>query len=542
MPNTIQATTPDTEPQMLPEKTPVAVPAAINNLSADSSRAPWADKIDSTLGSVLTQDLSCEVCVVGAGIGGLTTAYLLQNQGKQVCVVEAFDVGSGQTGRTTAQFSTALDDRYFELEKYHGTRGAMLAAESHRAAIDLVRKIVSKEKILCECEILDGYLFRAPETDAAILTKERDACHRAGMKDVYLARVSNNNPILKDELEVLCFPEQLQLDPILYLNGLAKAFKKAGGRLYTHSPVTEVKGGVNAKITTSLGHVISCKNVVVATNSPINDVFAVHTKQAPYRSYVIGVRVPKGSVPPALYWDTLENYHYVRMSGEELLIVGGEDHKTGQDESPVSRYENLENWVREKIPDALEVQFRWSGQVMEPVDGLGFLGHNPLDKSNVYIITGDSGNGMTHATIGAVIISDQISGRPNPWESLYSPTRKSVRAGIEFLKENANVAAQYLDWLTPKDSSDFSEMQNGTGALVRDGASIHAVYKDESGAISKCSAVCPHLGGIVHWNPAEKSWDCPCHGSRFNAFGKVIEGPSIADLAHVMPSSANIAT
>ena len=525
----------------------------MNKSRTDTTLSPWTREIDQALGHSLDSDIECDICVVGAGIGGLTTAYLLQKNliigphnhlhkdeqaaVKKVCVVEAFAVGSGQTGRTTAQFSTALDDRYFEIEKYHGLDGARLAAESHLAAIDIAHEIIRNEQIDCDSAVVDGYLFRAPDSPADVLLRERDACHRAGLKDVRWIQKPTGDTFLKNENEVLCFPGQLQLDPLRYINGIAQAFEASCGRIFTNSPVEKLSGGSgdtrdrDALVMTKSGHKIRCSSIVVATNSPINDIFAIHTKQAPYRSYVIAIRVPIRSVPKALYWDTLEAYHYVRLVGEDLLVVGGEDHKTGQDHHPDGNFDLLEKWTREKVPAALEVVYRWSGQVMESTDGLGFLGHNPLDRNNVYIITGDSGNGMTHATIGAALINDQINGRANSWESLYSPSRKSIRAGLEFLKENANVAAQYLDWLTPKASSHLESMPDGSAALVREGVHISAVYKNEMGVISKCSAVCPHLGAIVHWNPVELTWDCPCHGSRFTALGRVIEGPATMDLA-----------
>ena len=515
------------------------------------SLAFWCDRTLPSLGEAIERDESCDVCIVGAGIAGLTTAYLLQRefraQGKKVYVIEAFDIGSGQTGRTTAHFSNALDDRYIDIEKYHGARGARLAADSHTSAMELVESIAKVEKIDCDLKRVDGYLFRAKTSDLStsssstdsqdILMRELIAAQKAGLADVYLTREVAPHPFLRDQTEALCFPRQLQLHPMKYLEGLARCFLRDGGRIFTHSPVSKISGGKDANVTTRGGFDIKASSIVVATNTPINDIFALHTKQAPYRSYVIGIKIPKDSVPDALYWDTLEDYHYVRKATPELLIVGGEDHKTGQDDDPAPRYQRLENWVRKILPSAGEVVYRWSGQVMEPVDGMAFLGHNPLDRNNVYIITGDSGNGMTHGTIGGILITDQIMGRENEWEKLYSPSRVSVRAVGEFIKENANVAAQYLDWLTPKDLSDVSSIASslakGEGALIREGVRVLAVYRGENGHIEKMSATCPHLGGIVHWNPAEKSWDCPCHGSRFDCHGKVIEGPAHTDLTRV---------
>jgi Rieske Fe-S protein len=283
----------------------------------------------------------------------------------------------------------------------------------------------------------------------------------------------------------------------------------------------------------------------VATNTPINDQFAIHTKQAPYLSYVIGARIPSGSVPTALYWDTGPvsqqgrpvPYHYVRLqairgdSAHALLIVGGEDHKTGQAEDTQERHHRLELWARERFPQMGDIEFVWSGQVMESIDGLAFIGRNPMDEANVYVVTGDSGMGMTHGTIAGMLLTDMIMGRENPWATLYDPSRKTLGALGVFTGEVANMALQYTDWVTGGDVSSADEIVNDSGAVIRRGMSKVAVYRDEAGTLHERSAVCGHLGCIVHWNPTEKTWDCPCHGSRFDKLGKVLNGPANSDLA-----------
>ncbi len=284
---------------------------------------------------------------------------------------------------------------------------------------------------------------------------------------------------------------------------------------------------------------MSASFVVVATNTPVNDLVAIHTKQAPYRTYVIGARVPRGSVPRMLLWDTPDPYHYVRLQTVEndgdaydVLIVGGEDHKTGQAEDFDERFLRLEEWARERFPSIETVEFRWSGQVMEPVDGLAFIGRNPLDSDNVPIATGDSGQGMTHGTIAGRLLTDLITGRDNEWAALYDPTRISLKAGVEFAKENLNVAAQYADHLTGGEVESAEDVAPGTGAILRRGLKKIAVYRDDSGALHELSAVCTHLGCVVSFNDKEKTWDCPCHGSRFAcADGHVVNGPAIEGLA-----------
>jgi Rieske Fe-S protein len=270
----------------------------------------------------------------------------------------------------------------------------------------------------------------------------------------------------------------------------------------------------------------------------VNDRVAIHTKQAPYLTYVIGAPVPRGSVARGLYWDTPDPYHYVRLQrseaeGDEVLIVGGEDHKTGQADDQAERHARLEAWARDRFPMMRDVRFRWSGQVMETIDGLAFIGRNPRDEPNVFIVTGDSGMGMTHGTVAGILLTELILGREHPWATLYDPSRETLGAAGEFARENLNVARQYGDWLTGGDVGSAEEIRPGTGAVVRRGLTKVAAYRDEQGALHECSAVCPHLGCIVAWNDAEKTWDCPCHGSRFDRLGKVMSGPANRDLVRI---------
>jgi glycine/D-amino acid oxidase-like deaminating enzyme/nitrite reductase/ring-hydroxylating ferredoxin subunit len=508
----------------------------VSSLHPGESMTIWLDTKTIPAYPKLSQSLSTDVCIVGGGIAGLTTAYLLMKEGKSVCVLEDFELGSGQTGRTTAQFVTALDDRYYTIEKNHGVTGAWLAVESHSAAITMVKKIITKENINCDMVTLDGYLFAGDPSHIKLLRMEYDAATRAGLYGIELLNSSPLNTMSTGPC--LRFPNQLQIHPMKYLSALSNLIKEGGGKIFTRTHVSEVKGGERASVHTKDGFIVDCGSVVVATNAPINNLFAIHTKQHPYRSYVIGMQIPKNNVPTGLYWDTLDPYHYLRVETSEpdydVLIVGGEDHKTGQDIHPETRYQALESWTRERFPLAGDIHYRWSGQIMEPLDGLAYLGHNPMDKNNVYVITGDSGNGMTHCTIGAILITDQIMGRKNPWEELYNPSRISFKTTGEFVRENANVAAQYADWFSQKAKPYADEIPYEEGVVFRDGLKMIAAFKNRNGSFEMMSAACPHLGGVVHWNSVEKSWDCPCHGSRFDYYGKVIEGPACEDLKKVM--------
>ncbi len=408
---------------------------------------------------------------------------------------------------------------------------AEVVVVSHQAAIDRIEAICEQEGIACEFERVEGYLFGADEHSRTELTRELAACRRAGLDAELLAQ----SPLPFKHGPAICFQRQAQFHPTKYLEGLAAAIHRLGGLIITGAKVTAIHEQDPVRVELENGHSIAAGSLVVATNSPVNDVFAMHTKQASYRSYVIGVRVRRDQIQKALYWDTREPYHYVRLTQDgEILIVGGEDHKVGQSNTPEASWAHLESWLRERIVDAGEVVFRWSGQIQEPADGLAFIGRNPGASDHVFIVTGDSGNGITHGAIAGMLVKDLVLKQENPWQHLYDPGRKIVRpeALRSFFKENVNVAIQYTDWLSGTDKKATS-IEPGHGAVQRRGVRRVAVYVDEAGRQHECSAVCPHLGGVVRWNRAERSWDCPCHGSRFDPHGRVMTGPAKHDLAPV---------
>lgn len=482
----------------------------------------------------LTEDASADVCVVGAGIAGITTAYLLSRAGKRVIVLDDGPVGGGETGRTTAHLANAMDDRFHEIERVHGERGARIAAASHGAAIDRIEAIILEEGIDCGFERVDGYLFLGGKDEEEELARELEAAHRAGLGEVEpLGRIPR---MPFDSGPCLRFPRQAQFHPLRYLGGLARAVTRNGGTIHSGSHVAEFEAKPRRpQVKTSDKRTVTADAVVFATNSPINDWVKIHTKQAAYRTFVIGCRIPRDSVPRALYWDTHDPYHYVRVhdssNGSDILIVGGEDHKTGQRDDATDRFDHLEEWTRKRFPMVQGIDHRWSGQIMEPVDYMGFIGRNPGDDGkNIYIATGDSGQGMTHGTIAGILLTDLITGVENSWETLYDPSRVSLKTAGDFAKQNLNVAAQYRDYVTPGDVASVDDIPRGSGAIIRRGAHKIAAYRDDSGAVHERSAVCTHLYCIVDWNSAEKTWDCPCHGSRFDPMGKVVNGPAVAPL------------
>jgi glycine/D-amino acid oxidase-like deaminating enzyme/nitrite reductase/ring-hydroxylating ferredoxin subunit len=500
--------------------------------------------------AALAENLTADVCVIGAGIAGVTAAYLLVREGRDVILVDDGPVGGGMTGRTTAHLVNALDDRYYDLEKMLGQEFSRLTAESHTAAIDRVEKIVRDENLDCDFARIDGYLFLPPGGSVTDLKHEVEATHRAGLREV--ERI-DKVPLGKFTTDgVLRFPRQAQFHPLKYLNGLARVIVDRGGSIFTGTRVVEVKEGEQVLIKTSTNHCITARAAVVATNCPINDRVVIHSKQAPYATYVLALRVT-AEVEPVLLWDTALTaeaekqmlgpipYHYLRFARDDkgdVLIVGGEDHKTGQASDFEARLARLERWTRDHFPFLGEITDHWSGQVMEPVDGMAYIGRNPGDK-NVFVVTGDSGNGMTHGTIAGILITDLICGRENPWEKLYDPGRKTLQPTVVagYVAENANVVAQLADYVTPGDKSGADKIRSGEGAILREGAKKIAAYRDEEGTLHKFSAVCPHLKCVVRWDGCEKTWDCPCHGSRFDALGRVLNGPAISDLEEIVSGS-----
>jgi len=470
-----------------------------------------------------------DACVIGAGIAGLTTALLLARNGRSVVVVEAGTPGRGESRRTSAHLTSALDDRFLELERLHGRTGAALAAESHAAAIDFIAKLVQDQDIACDFKRVDGYLIsvsgRADE-----LQRELVAARRAGLQVQEVDQVPGVGGWTGP---ALAFAHQARFDPGAYLDGLARCCREAGVGFLTPARVVRVDEGEPAEVEIHDGTVIRARDVVVATNVPINDLLMLHTKLEAYRSYVIALRVPTGTFPDLLLWDDGDPYHYLRLTQDgqgDLLVVGGEDHRTGQQAEGAHPYQVLEQWTRERFPACGPVVHAWSGQIIEPVDSLALIGRNPGDR-HIHVITGDSGNGLTHGTLGGMLITDLICGRPNPWAELYRPNRLTLVAAGDYAGNAVNSMYQYRDWLVAGSTSDTDTIEPEQGAILRGLVNPEAVHRDAQGHLRRCSAICPHLGGLVRWNHQEGTWDCPCHGSRFTSHGTVLNGPAIADLS-----------
>jgi len=476
----------------------------------------------------LSCDQEVDVCIIGAGISGLTAAYLLGKENKSVVLLDDGPIAGGQTVRTTGHLTNTLDDRYYHLESYFGQKNTKLIAESHRAAIDLIESLVKQYQIVCEFERVKAYLFVPPHESSVVLEKELKAAHNAGLKDVSFVE---RCPISTFDTGLsLCFPHQAQFSPLPYLEKLCKLIEAQGGKIYckTHAEQVAVKES-KYHISTDQKHFVSAKHVIYAANAFTGSRLLPHTKQAPYRTYVIAGEIPHGSIEKGLYYDTQDPYHYIRLcpidAHKDLLMVGGEDHRTAEKRDIRSSYEKLERWTLHRFPMLKKIQYHWSGQVIEPVDSLAFIGRLKKGEER-YLITGDSGNGLTHGTLGAILICDLIMGRPNPWEKIYDPHRVTFKSSADFIRENSNTLWQYRDWMKTGEVKSEKEIKRNCGAVVCKGFKKMACYRDNEGKLHKVSAVCPHLGALVRWNESEHCWECPAHGSRFTPDGKVIQGPT----------------
>lgn len=479
--------------------------------------------------SSLKADATADVCVVGAGIAGLTAAYSLAAAGRQVMVLDAGDeFGNGETAFTTAHLAWVLDDRFARIASIRGDDVTRHAAESHRAAVAFVGETATREGIECDYKRVDGYLFPGADGPDSV-EKEAETLTRLGLPFERLSRP----PVPGLPGPCLKFAGNGQVHPLKYIAGLAAAVRKHGGTIHTNTRVQKIEGGDPCRLHTEAGPTVTAKAVAVATGSPFDAGVVLHTKLAPYNTYAVAIPIPRASVPHALYWDTEDPYHYVRLQagdGEsDFLIIGGEDHRTGQADDQPARWDRLVSWTRSHFSAAGPVKHHWSGQVFETPDGLGLIGPAPWGR-NVFVITGDSGMGMTHGTLGGRLVANLIRGKDDPLAAVYDPSRLMPKALLTFLQENLNVAAQYTSWLTGGDVKSADEIPPGHGAVIRRGLSKLAVYRDEAGKVCAFSAKCPHLQAVVRWNAGEQTWDCPAHGSRFKCTGEVTHGPAVQGL------------
>ena len=501
--------------------------------------------------SRLDRDLETDVCIVGAGISGISIAYELVTRGLNVVLVEGREILSGETGRTSGHLASDLDDGYPEIAKKHGDKGAKAAADSHQWALNRVGEISKQLGIECEYRHVSAYDFsqyprgaKEHTDDIKTLIEEGQKAKELGLKAEYhegfLLKGWNANV---DHRDAVVYSGQATFHPTKYCIGVLEFLKQQPNfSCYTNTRVMEVQekgveilgmGHKDAYVTTIDGYTIKCTDAVEATCVPLQKL-SVIAEEEYFRTYCIAIRVPKGSVEDCLFYDSAEIYKYVRLTEcddkDDYMVVGGGDHKVGQGDTSAP-FKELEEWTRARFPQATTIDYKWSGQVYEPVDHMAFIGKNQGNK-HIYIVTGDSGNGLTHGVLAGKLIADSITEQANPWIAAYDPKRLAsiVKSLPSLISHDVQINSQYKRF-AQTDITDIEDLVPGEGGVLNTNPTNPlAVYKDDGGQVHQFSALCPHLKAVVTWNKTEKSWDCPVHGSRFSKDGVQLCGPAKAGL------------
>jgi glycine/D-amino acid oxidase-like deaminating enzyme/nitrite reductase/ring-hydroxylating ferredoxin subunit len=486
----------------------------------------WRRELGPTTYPQLSSDLETDVVIVGGGITGLTTGWLLQRRGVRCVIVEGDRIGHGTSGSTSAHVTEVVDEGYANIIREYGQDAAHMVAAAYRTALASITAFASAYD--AECRPLDAFLFTENERDMDMLKEEADAARKLGIR----CELTSSVPIPR-ALAGVRYPNQARFHPVRYLEAMAAEFVDEGGRIFEY---TKAKNWEQAeRVTLHLEqHQITAKYLVLATHTPIR-FNLLHTELGPYRSYLVAMALQE-EVKDGLYWDTADPYHYLRLmdhGGRKLLLVGGEDHKTGQEDDPESHYTALEQYARERYSVGERV-FHWSDEFFEPADGLPYIGASPFSKQ-VLVGTGYSGVGLTGGTVAALVLADLVTERVNPWAEVFSPSRvKPIVAAKRFISENADVAYRWVaDRFAKTEVGNSSEIAPGEGAVMRIEGQQVAMYRSPEGELIARSPVCTHMGCIVGWNTAEKTWDCPCHGGRFHPDGSVLSGPPVKPLDEV---------
>lgn len=492
---------------------------------------------------ILIHNLTTEICIIGSGIAGISTAYELVRRGKKVTILEARHVLSGETGRTSGHLSSALDDGYADIQRTHGVEGAQTAAESHSWAVTRVGQIVHALGIDCEFRRVPAYHIsqylrddHGHKQEVRDMREEVETALNFGLKADFRDGLSVRGwSGWLDQRDGAIYYDQATFHPTRYLLGvLAWLERQPNFQCFAQTRMVSVHETDLAQVYTEHGHVVTACNVVEATCVPLQKLSIV-AEMACNRTYCVAARVPRDTVEDCLIYDQAEPYKYVRLtacdSQDDYIVVGGCDHKVGH-EDPEGRFDELETWVRDRFPQATTVDYRWSGQVFEPVDYMAFIGKT-RGQNHTYVVTGDSGDGLTHGVLAGRILADEMEGKHNPWAQLYNPSRlASIAKSLPSILEHGIQANSHYRRYLQSDIEDIEDLAADAGGVLHEHLTSTpvAVHKDGGGQTYRYSAICPHMKGVLCWNQTEKSWDCPVHGSRFSGEGICVEGPAKSNL------------
>ncbi|MEZ4434593.1 MAG: FAD-dependent oxidoreductase [bacterium] len=489
----------------------------------------WMRTTPETAFPLLTGEHEVDVAIVGAGITGVTAAWLAQQQGHRVALIDAEEVCSGVTAYTTAKLSALQDAPYGRIASDHGEDAARLYADANREAIREIARITTALGIDCELATYPACVYTTDEAEADRLRREAEAAKRAGLPARFTTEIGLPWPVAG----AVWVDDEAAFHPRKYCLGVAEAFAAAGGRVYEHSRVTDAtQDGDRVTLHTEDGR-LHAAHVLLATQIPFLDRGGFFAKTSPQRSYGLVVRLERPVAPAALYITRDGATRSLRpLPGHDGLIVGGENHKTGQDDDTRARYAALEEFARRHFPVEAVVA-HWSAHDYQPVDGLPYIGRLPRGSERIQVATGFNKWGLTLGPVAAMSFVDSLADRQPPWAELFDATRVNVMASArQFIAENANVGARFfgdrIRHAVEVDGPDL--LMPGQGGVVRVAGQAVGGYRDEAGALHLVSLVCTHLGCHLTWNTGDRTWDCPCHGSRYGFDGVVIQGPAVRDL------------
>lgn len=472
-----------------------------------------------------------DAAIVGGGITGITLALLLQKQGKRCIVIEAKNLCFGTTGGTTAHLNTILDNPYSQIIKDFGKEGATTLAQATKDALALVEAHVMEYNIDCGFERTSGFLYSQDDQQTSDLEDIHQACLEVGVETHY----TDGIPVPFNFRKAIEIPGQAKFHPVRYVDGLAKAFESLGGVIVEECRVTNLTEGDIVVVETSLGS-LRARSVAYATHIPPG-INLLHLRCTPVRSYAMAVRLQNDLYPEGLAYDMYDPYHYYRtqtIDGQQYLIVGGEDHRTGEDTNTNKCFLQLESHIRANF-QVSEISHRWSSQFYEPVDGVAYIGKLPGAGDNIFVATGFGGNGMTYSHIAALELSQRMLLHESRYDDLFSPSRiKPVAGFTEFVKHNTDVVAQFVGkWFATEKLEEIASVAPDEGKVVKLSNETMALYKDATGQLHAVNPSCTHMKCSVAWNAAEKSWDCPCHGARYSVDGEVLNGPADTHLESI---------
>ncbi|MEA5502678.1 FAD-dependent oxidoreductase [Halotia wernerae UHCC 0503] len=487
----------------------------------------WIDSTPTTNFSPLSNNLSVDVAIVGAGIAGITAATLLKRAGKTVAVIESQQISTGVSGHTTAKITSLHQLIYADLIKNHGEEKARIYAQSNQAALQFVAKTVAEEQIDCDFSRQSAYTFAETEDNLKDIEKEVEAALKLGLPATFVRETSLPFPIAG----AVKFDNQAQFHSRKYLLHLIKQIPGNGSYVFENTRVEKVEENNLCQVITNKG-IIQAQDVIVATNIPITDEGLFFAKTYPKRSYIIGARITEDKAPQGMYIGTGEKYYSIRTTPDQdglLLLVGGGGHKVGMVENTEEKYLDLENYARSRF-GVDSIDYRWSTQDFVSFDKIPYIGKlTPLSK-HTFVATGFSLWGMTKGTLSGMILADNILGIENPAADLYDATRATPFVSPQGIKQNLEVGTRWVGDRLKGLNKSLVDVAIGEGQIVTVDREKVAAYRDETGEIHAVSAVCPHLGCVVAWNSGEKSWDCPCHGSRFSCNGEILHGPTVKNL------------